>query len=137
MNSALDKQGKIVGEYIERTDEAQKDLSAHNVAMEKGLASVEGELSELRSLPANLKDLEGAAHRIDETTTSFDARLGDLRARLSALDAKLDTLLARPACPTPTLSPPAKTAGSAAKTDSARAQSPTSAPTADGGKTGT
>ena len=52
------------------------------VAMEKGLASVEGELSELRSLPANLKDLEGAAHRIDATTTSFDARLGDLRAHV-------------------------------------------------------
>jgi hypothetical protein len=137
MNSALDKQGKIVGEYIERTDEAQKDLSAHNVAMERGLASVEGELSELRSLPANLKDLEGAAHRIDETTTSFDARLGDVRARLAGLDTKLDALLARPACPTPSPGPPAKAASAAVTKDSAHAQTATPAlPAADGGKTG-
>lgn len=138
MNSALDRQGKIVGEYIERNDEAQKDLSAHNVAMEKGLASVEGELSELRSLPANLKDLEGAAHRIDETTTAFDARLGDVRARLAGLDTKLDTLLARPPCPVPTSSPPAKTPNPAGATGSAHAQAPTPmVATADGGKTGT
>jgi hypothetical protein len=138
MNSALDKQGQIVGEYMERTDEAQKDLSVHNVAMEKGLASVEGELSDLRSLPANVKDLEGAAHRIDMTTTGFDARLGDVRARLAGIDTKLDTLLARPACPAPSPSPPAKVVTPAAATDSARAQTPTSVPTtADGGKPGT
>jgi hypothetical protein len=114
MNSALDKQGKTVGEYIERTDEAQRDLSAHTLAMEKGLASVEGELSELRSLPASLKGLEGAAHRIDETTTAFDGRLGDLRARLSAVDAKLDTLVARPPCPAPDSDAPASAAHAAA-----------------------
>jgi len=100
MNSALDRQGKIVGEYIEHTDEAQKDLSTHTLAVEKGLASVQGELSELRSMPANIKDLEGAAQRIGETTTSFDARLNELRGRLSAIDTKLDTLLARPICST-------------------------------------
>lgn len=92
MNGALDKQARIVGEYIERTDEAQKDLSNHTLAMEKGLASVQDELTQLRALPANLKDLQGAAHRIDETTTSFDGRLADVRSRLAALDTKLDAL---------------------------------------------
>jgi hypothetical protein len=101
MNVALDKQGKVVGQYIARTDEAQRDLSSHTLAMERGLASVQGELSELRSLPANLKDLEGAAHHIDETTTSFDTRLADVRARLATLDTKLDTLMARPICSAP------------------------------------
>ncbi len=133
MNSALDKQGRIVGEYIERTDEAQKDSTTHTMAMEKGLASVEGELSELRSLPANLKDLEGAAHRIDETTTSFDARLGDLRARLSAVDAKLDTLLARPVCSAPPPSAPPKAASPLpSASESAHAQTPADA---GGGRT--
>ena len=51
----FDKQGKIVGDYVARTDEAQKDLSTHAVAMEKGLASVEGDLAELKSLPSNLQ----------------------------------------------------------------------------------
>jgi hypothetical protein len=98
MNSALSKQGKIVGDYVARTDEEQKNLSVHTAAMEKGLASVEGDLAELRSLPANVKDLESAARRIDETTTSFDARFGELRGRVAGVEAKVDLLLARPAC---------------------------------------
>jgi hypothetical protein len=135
MNTALDKQGKIVGDYVARTDEAQKDLSSHTMAMEKGLASVQGELSELRSLPANLKDLEGAAHRIDETTTSFDARLSDLRARLAEADAKLDTLLARPVCSAPSPSASAKAPSSPTASASATPQAPAPPPAAnDGGK---
>ncbi|MGO8999877.1 MAG: hypothetical protein ACLQVI_41655 [Polyangiaceae bacterium] len=124
MNSALAKQGKIVGDYVARTDEEQKDLSAHTAAMEKGLASVEGDLAELRSLPANLKDLESAAHRIDNTTTSFDARFGELREHVAALDAKLDALLARPACtpPAPTAAP--KASASAAASAQARPAAP-------------
>jgi len=102
MNSALTKQGKIVGDYAARTDEAQKGLSAHTAAMEKGIASVEGDLAGLRSLPASVKDLEGAAHRIDETTGSFDARFAELRTRIDAVDAKLDALSARPVCAAPT-----------------------------------
>jgi DNA repair ATPase RecN len=131
MNSALDKQGRVVGHYIERTDEAQKDLSTHTIAMEKGLASVEGELSGLRSLPMNLKNLEDAVHHIDETTTSFDAPLGDLRARLSALDAKLDMLLARPICPIPSPGASAKIPSPATPAASAHARGPADA---EGGK---
>jgi hypothetical protein len=97
MNTALAKQGKIVGEYVTRTDEAQKTLSEHTVAMEKGIASVEEELAELRTLPASLKDLEGAAHHIDATTTAFDARFAELHARVAELEDKVDLLLARPA----------------------------------------
>jgi hypothetical protein len=114
MNTALAKQGKIVGQYVARTDEAQKDLSAHTAAMEKGLASVQGEIAELRSLPANVKDLETAAHKIDETTTSFDGRFGDLRSHVAELDTKLDALLARPACPPPPAPAPKASAGAAA-----------------------
>jgi hypothetical protein len=113
MNEALAKQGKIVGEYVERTDEAQKDLSAHTMAMEKGLASVDGKLADLRSVPTNLRDLESAAHRIDETTSSVDSRLRDLRAGIADVDAKLETLLARPACAAPRVSPEASASASA------------------------
>ena len=135
MNTALAKQGKIVGEYVARTDEAQKDLSAHTVAMEKGLASVEGELAELRSLPANLKNLETAAHRIDETTTSFDTRFDELRARLTGAETKLDALLARPVCVPPAPAAPPKGPATASPLELARVQPKAPAPTeADGGR---
>jgi hypothetical protein len=113
IDTALDRQGRIVGEYVARTDEAQRDLSTHTIAMEKGLASVEGELSGLRTMPADLKDLEGAAHHIDETTASFDGRFADLRAHLATVDGKLDALLARPPCAPPAAPSPARAASSA------------------------
>jgi hypothetical protein len=114
MNDALAKQGKIVGDYAERAGEAQKDLSEHTAAMEKGLASVEGDLAGLRSLPGDVKDLEGATRRIDQATTSIDGRFDDLRARVTAVDAKLDALLAKPACPPPVTTTVARPAASGA-----------------------
>jgi hypothetical protein len=135
MNAALTKQGKIVGDYAVRTDQAQKDLTAHTAAMEKGIASVQGDLAGLRSLPANLKDLEGAAHRIDETTTSFDGRFGELRGRIDQLDAKVDALLARPVpiCASPAPIAPPKAATSAPAESSAPAHAPAPKPAADAG----
>jgi hypothetical protein len=135
MNVALTKQGKIVGDYAARTDEAQRDLSTHTVAVEKGLASVEGDLAELRSLPAGLKDLGSAAHRIDETTTALDARFGAVGDRIAAVDAKLDTLLARPACvPAPTPSTTSKPlAAAAASTPGSPKAAPPAIPGPDGG----
>jgi hypothetical protein len=134
MNSALAKQGKIVGEYVARTDEAQKDLSLRTTAMEKGIASVEGELAGLRSLPANLRDLGAAAHRIDETTTSFDGRFADLHTRVAGLDAKLDALLARPACVPPATSAPLRASASLAAAPSPRPEPPTVPDAPDGGR---
>lgn len=101
MNDALAKQGKIVGDYAERADEAQKDLNEHTAAMEKGLASVQGDLAGLRSLPGDVKDLETATHHIDEAMSSIDGRFDDLRARMTGFDAKMDAMLARPACAAP------------------------------------
>ncbi len=138
MNTALAKQGKIVGDYVARTDEAQKDLSAHTVAMEKGLASMEGELAELRSLPANLKNLESAAHHIDETTTVFDTRLDELRAHLGGVETKVDALLARPVCaPPPMATAPPKASASPAVAEIARVEPKPPAPREpDGGAAG-
>jgi hypothetical protein len=139
MNTALAKQGKVVGEYATRTDEAEKNLSSHTVAMEKGLASVEGDLAGLRSLPENLKDLETAAHRIDQTTTAFDARFDEIRTREANLDAKLDALLARPGCapPAPVAAPKGSASASSAVAATPPGQSPAVAPLdPDGGKGG-
>jgi hypothetical protein len=63
MNDALTRQGKVVGDYAERADEAQRDLTEHTADMAEGLASVPGDLAGLRSLPGDVKDLEAATHR--------------------------------------------------------------------------
>ena len=121
MNDALAKQGKIVGDYAERADEAQKDLSEHTAAMEKGLASVQGDLAGLKSLPTDVKDLETATHDIDHAMMSIDGRFDELRAKVAGVDAKMDALLARPAC---AVAPPA---AAASKPPASASSSPTAA----------
>jgi hypothetical protein len=130
MNEALAQQDRIVGDFAARTDEAQKDLSTHAATMEKGLASVEGDLAALRSLPTNLRDLATATLRVDQATTSMGARFDDLHRQVGAVDEKLDALLARPACTAsaPPVTP--KIAGSRAQDAGVR---PAALPATDGG----
>jgi peptidoglycan hydrolase CwlO-like protein len=119
-----------VGGYAARTDEAQKDLSTRAVAMEKGLASVEGDLAELRSLPTSLRDLEAATHRLDQATSSTAGRLDDLQRQVGAVDQKVDALLARPACSAAVVVAAPKVATSATPDAGPR---PASSPATDGG----
>jgi hypothetical protein len=137
MNDALAKQGKIVGDYAERADEAERDLSEHTAAMEKGLASVEGDLAGLRSLPTDVRDLQTATHRIDQGMTSIDSRFDDLRAKLAAVDAKVDGLVARSAIASPAASGAARQAAPIASTSAtSAASSPAPARPALGGDAG-
>jgi hypothetical protein len=81
--------------------------------MEKGLATVQGDLAGLRSLPTSVKDLESATGRIDHATTAMDTRFDELRARILGVEGKVDALLSRPACAAAPVVVAAGTAGSA------------------------
>lgn len=109
MNAALEKQGKIVGDYLTRSDEQQKALQLHNAAVEKGLSSLSTDIGALKSLPATLKDLGDGVKKLDGKLAGQDANVKALSDKLGDLDGKLQKLLARPAC-----EPPAKTASATA-----------------------
>jgi hypothetical protein len=114
MNVALEKQGKIVGDYLTRSDEQQKALKEHTAAVEKGLSSLSTDLGALKSLPATLKEIGEGVRRVDGKVAADDASFKALQTQLSDLDGKLQKLLARPVCepPRPTMassSVPAKT----------------------------
>lgn len=133
MNAALDRQDKIVADYATHADEAQKDLSARTVAMEKGLESMEGDLAGLRSLPTSVKDLEIATGRIDRETMAIDERFDDLRAGVTSVEAKMDALIARPACTPAADAPPPRGASSASSTKTQHVDSAAAAKERDGG----
>lgn len=103
MNSALEKQGKIVGDFLTRSDEQQKALQEHNAVVEKGLLSLSTDVGALKSLPTALKEISDGVKRVDGKVAADDASLKALQAQLGDLDGKLQKLLARPAC-----EPPAK-----------------------------
>jgi hypothetical protein len=107
MNEALTKQGKIVGDYLTRSDEQQKALELHNATVEKGLLSLSTDVGALKSLPAALKDLGDGVKRVDGKMGDDAASFKALQAQLGDLDAKVQKLLARPACEPPKPSPPA------------------------------
>ncbi len=131
MNVALDKQGKIVGDYLTRSDEQSKMLKEHTALVEKGLSSLSTDLTALKSLPATLKDIGDGVKRVDGKLGGQDARLGALDARLGDLDDKVKQLLARPVCepPKPPLAPTA--AKPAASPSSAKPALIASKPAAD------
>ena len=103
MNGALAKQGKIVGEYMQRSDESSKLLKEHTEIVQKGLSSLESDLGSLKSLPANLASLADSVKRVDGKLGAEGADVKALQAQLVDLDGKLQKLLARPVCEAPKL----------------------------------
>ncbi len=101
MNTALEKQGKIVGDFLSRSDEQQKALTEHNAAVEKGLLSLSSDVGALKSLPATLKDLGDSLKRVDGRIGAEDGSFKALQGQLAGVDEKLQQLLARPACEPP------------------------------------
>ncbi|HEX8951857.1 MAG TPA: hypothetical protein VF945_08420 [Polyangia bacterium] len=101
LNSALEKQGKIVGDYLSRSDEQQKALVQHNAFVEKGLSSLSTDVGALKSLPATLKDIGDGVKKLDGKVAAEDGSVKALSDKLADLDDKLQKLLARPACEPP------------------------------------
>jgi hypothetical protein len=95
MNAALGKQGKLVGEYLQRTEESTRAVKEHTATVERGLSSVEAGVLGLKSLPAGLHDLSEAVHKLDGRLGGVDGKLGGLDGKLGAADGKLGALDAR------------------------------------------
>lgn len=109
MNAALEKQGKIVGDYLSRSDEQQKALEQHNAFVEKGLTTLSTDVGALKSLPATLKDIGDGVKKLDGKLAGQDASVKTLEDKIVELDDKVQKLLARPACDAPRPPPVAKT----------------------------
>jgi hypothetical protein len=109
MNTALDRQGKIVSSYLLRSDEESKQIREQTALVQKGLSSLSTDLTALKMMPASLHDLDETLKRNDVKLSTHDAKV---ESELADLDAKLKLLLARPAYeppPPPKKEPPATT----------------------------
>jgi hypothetical protein len=101
MNSALGREGKLVNQYLQRSDETNRVLKEHTETLQRGLSSVEAGVLSLKSLPANLHDLHLAVQKVDDKLKLLDGKLQSDDGKLGALEASLKALAARPerACP--------------------------------------
>jgi hypothetical protein len=84
IDAALAQEGKLVGAYAARSDESARAVRAETQALGKGLTSLEGQVTTLKTVPAALHDLGEQLHAVDGAHT----------ARLTAIEAKIDALAA-------------------------------------------
>jgi hypothetical protein len=92
INSALARQGKLVGEFVAHTDESTRAVRAETEAVQRGLSSIESAVVALKTLPSSLHDLAGEVHLHDGKLGAVDGKLGGLDGRLGAVDGKLGGL---------------------------------------------
>jgi hypothetical protein len=111
MNVGLQRQGKIVSDYLTRSDEAAKQLLEHTADVQKGLSTLQSDVAMLKVLPSVLRDISGQVQHVDGRVGDEAGKLAGLEARLGDIDGELKKLLARPVCEPPKPSPPVAAAG--------------------------
>jgi hypothetical protein len=92
INDALAQQGRLVGDYVARTDESTKAVREETQLLGKGLTSLETQVTTLKAVPTALRDLAEQLRGVDGHVT---AGLGDVQGKLAATDGKLTATAAR------------------------------------------
>jgi hypothetical protein len=101
MNSALGKEGKLVGQYLQRSDDTAHALREHTQAIERDLSNLEAGVLGLKSVPGGLHDLADQVHDLKNRLGDHDGKLASADAKLSTLESALKALANRPerVCP--------------------------------------
>jgi len=107
IHGALAHQGKLVGDYMTRTDQSNRALKEHEQLLEKGLSTLEASVLSFKTLPGGLRDLS-------DQVRALDGHVGNTDAKLAALKASIDALAARPEPRCPVAATPAAAAASTA-----------------------
>ena len=101
MNAALTQQGKLVGDYLNRSEETTTMLNQHTEALQRGLSSVEAGVLGLKSLPGGLHDSDLSVQKLDGQLGAFDAKLDGQSKTLGQLAALTAEVKALADCPAP------------------------------------
>lgn len=150
IDDALAQEGRLVGDYVARTDESTRAVREQTQLLGKGLTSLETQVTTLKAVPAALHDLGDQLRAVDGHVTAgigdvagkltaADGKLTAATARLAAVEAKLDAATARldalaaAGKPTPVdhKSEPPKVAEVEHKSEPSRPELPKAAPAAD------
>jgi hypothetical protein len=97
MTVALSQQGKLVGEYVQRSDESTRFVKEHAVSVEKGLSELEAGVVSLKDLPTGVHALTESVGQLGGGIASLDSKLSQLEAKLGEQQAVLTAIRDRPA----------------------------------------
>jgi len=96
INAELARQGKLVTDSMQRTDESLRAVQAHNAVLERGLSTLEAAFLSLKGLPAETHGIGDQLKRVDGRLGALDGRLEGADAKLAALATEVKALAARP-----------------------------------------
>jgi hypothetical protein len=126
MDDAVGKQGRLISEHLQRSEDAAAALSDRTQSIERGVSGLQSGLDGLKPLPVTVHALGELVARLDGRAAATEGRLATEDDKLQAIQRTLDTLVSRPAPSCVCDNPPRTTLATAAP---ANAQAP-SAPTA-------
>jgi hypothetical protein len=134
MDEAVGKQGRLITERLQRSEDAAEALRDRTQSIERGVSGLQSGLDGLKPLPLTVHALSDLVAHLDGRAAATESRLAADDDKLQAIQRSLDTLVNRPApvCPACVCEPP-RTAALAeaithAKTTTTADPSPAAAP---------
>jgi hypothetical protein len=91
IDTAISKQGRFVGDYLEKSGQSMKTLEDRTEALEHELVALKAAVDALKGVPADVRDVSAALKQVDGKLVTFDGKLGALDGKLGTLDGKLET----------------------------------------------
>ena len=95
INSALAKQGHLVGDFLAKTTSMEQAAQLHGTIIERGLGEIASSLAALRPMTASLQDLRGALKQLDGKVDNVDRHTATVEDRLRSLEQAVQALRTR------------------------------------------
>jgi hypothetical protein len=92
IDSAISKQGRFVGDYLEKSGQSMKTLEDRTEALEHELAAVQAAVGALKTLPTDVHDLSAALKQVDGKIAAVDGKVAAVDGKVAAVDGKLGKL---------------------------------------------
>ncbi len=89
IDTAISKQGRFVGDYLEKSGQSMKTLEDRTLALERELLTVQAGVGALKGVPADVRDASAALKQVDAKLGAFDGKVVALDGKVAALDGKL------------------------------------------------
>ena len=101
MDDAVGKQGRLISEHLQRSEDAAEALRDRTQSIERGVSGLQSGLDGLKPLPVTVHALSDLVAHLDGRAAATEGRLAADDDKLQAIQRSLETLVSRPApgCP--------------------------------------
>jgi hypothetical protein len=101
MDEAIRREGRLITDDLHRSDGAVQAIRDGTLSIARDLTGLEGRMAGLEELPAGLRSVGEALHKVEARQGSGEQALLEVGGRLGAVQKSLEALASRPppSCP--------------------------------------